>query len=924
MRLTTKERILLYLLDVGKAVETLEAPSELTQEGVAEGAWVDLRHLTQYVQPLVKEGLVRERRAHVRGIRQRRKVYDLTDAGKMTAVRLRERVKAEVVRVRGEEGVREMPVAKVLEDAHGKASLLDVVRQAVQGGIVEIGRVVEPTRPAYVEMMYDVPRIEEFVGRQRELEMVTGENHHPRIFVVRGVAGIGKSTFGAKACELLRGSRNLFWHRVRSWDTPQSVLAGLGSFLAALGKPGLRAILTRGETDRVPQILRDDLPGTNSFLVFDDGHEANAEVVSLFRFLKDAITTAEDVRALFLTRRAIPFYDRRDVSIHRLVKEIDLAGLGSEEVAALVSADREARILREIGREFGGHPLLLKLIRSTAGAGIPSQVRKDVRRFIEETVYAELSEPERGMVKLASLYRVPVPREALFLDPSWSHDVLLSLSDRSLLMQVGEERFEVHDTVREFFSTVLTSAEQQSFGAFAVEQLRRQAAEARRAGDLPSSIDDLSNALQLPMSDEARIAVRETLGDANERMGDLPDALVAYKEAVKASGDLEVLARLHRKTASALEVRGEMASASEEIEKAFQVLGDRPSVERAWLEVIRCRIAERFEDWPTAREHGQAALNAFRSMGLVSGEAEALMALGKVETTMPESDPSEAEAHLTAALDLAGSAEDPEFKAAVHVALAHLYAYRLGRIEEVTKHLEAADSLLGEATDPHRRRGLLMLKGWVSLKLRADYASATARFQEAAVLGRKIHDAHTIAFARFGLAFAAYYEGRAKEACDAFDKLIPELRALGFDQYVVESLWMVSECCLLRGDVEGFRRAVALLREPQLSQGVEARAVYAHSLEGLDRLIHGDVPAADAAFANAIRSCEKGFEVDAAVPHFLYGVSLRALGREGEAVEHLKRATSLYQAYGLQADLASLEGRERLLTETLRRSRKRP
>ncbi len=912
-----KERILLYLLELGKSTEAVEVPPEVTQEGVAEGAGVDLRHLTQYLRPLLKDGLVHERLAHVRGIRQRRKVYDLTEAGKMASVRLRERVKSEVVRVRDETGTRDASVVSIIEAAHGRASIIQIARQAAESGIVDLTTIAVPAAPAFVEMMYDVPRVEEFVGRTKELQIVTSQDKHPRIFVVRGVAGIGKSTFGAKASEVLRGSCNLFWHRVRSWDTPQSVLASLGNFVAALGRPGLRAILTRGEIERAPLVLRDELPGTRSFLIFDDVHESSAEVVSLFRFLKDAIAGAEDVRALFLTRRTLPFYDRRDVSIHRLVKEIDLGGLDPQDVVALLAASEDRRPLPEIAREFGGHPLLLKLLRSATESPAPAQALQDVRRFIEESVYAELSEPERGMMKLACLYGVPVSRGALFFDPTWSHDVFLSLASRSLLTSVGDDSVEVHDTLREFFSSVLTQAERRELAAFAAKELQRQAADARRQGNLSACIDDLSSALRLPLSAPDQIAVWEALGDVNERVGDLPDALVAYKEAMKVAQDPEVVARLHRKSAAALEVRGE-ASAAEEIEKAFAALGDRASPERAWLEVVRCRIMENLEDWPTALEHGQTALNAFRSMGSPAGEAESLLALGRVETTVPRGDPSVAKGHLSEALRLADAVENPEFTAAVHIAFAHLYAYRLGNIEDAMRHIQEAENLLGPTADPHRRRGLLMLQGWVHLKLTADFARATSFFREAAVLGRKIYDHQTITFARYGQAFVDFYEGRLDEACETFGELIPDIRALGFLAYVVESLWMVAECCLLRSDFEGFQKTVGMLRDPGLREGVEVRAMFAKMMEGLDRFLHGDPAGAEQSFQEAIRSAATGFESDAGLVHFIFEVMLKAMGRETEAVHHLDRAKTLYESFSLHADLRSLPWRERMLSASLR------
>src|SRR5216117_914798 len=89
----------------------------------------------------------------------------------------------------------------------------------------------------------DLPRISRFVGRHAELGRLTTAAGETRVFVIRGVAGIGKSYLAAKACDDLRGTRSLFWHRVRPWDTRQSILAAIAEFLAAAGRPGLRSVL---------------------------------------------------------------------------------------------------------------------------------------------------------------------------------------------------------------------------------------------------------------------------------------------------------------------------------------------------------------------------------------------------------------------------------------------------------------------------------------------------------------------------------------------------------------------------------------------------------------------------------------------------------------------------------------------------------
>src|SRR5207245_5097175 len=129
-----------------------------------------------------------------------------------------------------------------------------------------------------VQMLSNAPRVEWFVGREEELGAVT-QLDGPRRVVVRSVAGIGKTTLAARACELLRTKRNLFWHRVRAWDTPKSVLAALGDFLVSLGKPGLRSVLMRGDLAQALQVVREDVRRGRSFLRFDDVHDARAAVL---------------------------------------------------------------------------------------------------------------------------------------------------------------------------------------------------------------------------------------------------------------------------------------------------------------------------------------------------------------------------------------------------------------------------------------------------------------------------------------------------------------------------------------------------------------------------------------------------------------------------------------------------------------------
>jgi len=921
MRLTSKERIVLHLLEYARHAEAAEVPPSMTQEGVTNAAGIDLRHLSQYMHPLIRDGNVRERMAHVTGIRQRRKVYDLTDSGRIIAMRLRDSVKSEVVRVRDAGEVREATVAQVLERAGGKVSLSEVVRAAIDAGTVDLLALKEPPRRAFVERVSEAPRLRRFVGRHVELDDVTKDAEGARIFVIRGVAGIGKSSFAAKVCEMERGRRNLFWHRVRPWDTRQSILASIGDFLSALGKPGLRSVLSRGEAFRADQVLRDDLPGTNVLVVFDDAHEASPEVVSVLGFLKEVVPDAGDVRMLVLTRRSLPFYDPRDVAVRGLVREIDLGGLRDEDIKDFL-ADVNPDV-RDLARHLGGHPLFLELLRCSGQMDRSSNALRDMQRFMEDQVYADLSEGERTVMKAASLYQVPVPREALFPDPSLSHETLVSLTNRSLIRGVGENAYGLHDTIRGFFSAVATPAERERLGMFAAGQLQRLAAAAQGAGNSVAAIHCLSNALHVTVARDARTPLAEALGDAHERIGDLPAALAAYTEALQGMDEAESVVRIRRKSAAALQVRGESARALAEIDAGLGALGGRPSVERGWLDLIRCKLDSELEDWPEARDRGEAALAAFRGYGDLLGQTQAMLALANVEIYSPKGDPSEAERYLISALGVSEGIQDSELRARVHIVLANLYANRKGDVERAMRHFESLESLEDSITDPHTRRSLLMLQAWFALYQRADFDAAEDLFMRALELGETIHAPSTIASARFGLAYVLYFEDRLDEARRAFEECALQLDAQGFQGSGMEARWMAAECCMRQGDRDGFIRIAEEYSNPQLSAGVAARPLHAKMMQGMERLVKGDRVGCESAFGEALGLVGTHLRVPDAMlsgfVHYYYGVAMRALGRDEEAEEYLRRNASSLEADGLKAQLASCRRAEPELVEFLRR-----
>src|SRR5256885_1515789 len=110
-----------------------------------------------------------------------------------------------------------------------------------------------------------------------------------------------------------------------------------------------------------------------------------------------------------------------------------------------------------------------------------------------------------------------------------------------------------------------------------------------------------------------------SLGVPGGRTGDRRAALPGGGRPTRPPREPERIARVHRKMAASLEDRGDIASASTEVETGRKALGETLSAERGWLDVIRCRIAYRLAGRGQAREAGGAGLGESRACRLRAG-----------------------------------------------------------------------------------------------------------------------------------------------------------------------------------------------------------------------------------------------------------------------------------------------------------------
>ncbi len=910
MRLTAKERILLHLLESTRLTDEVEVPPDLTQEGLARGTGIQRRHLAQFVRPLAREGLVREWTTHVTGIRQRRKVYALTSSGRASAIRLRERVRAEVVRFRDGDAVREGSLLEAVRRAGSGASLLGAARQAQEVGVVDLSAKKHVPESGLIEFVSDAPQSRTFVGRREELTEITREDGPARIFVIRGMPGVGKTALAGRACELVRGRRNLFWHRVRPWESDLTVLAALARFLNALDRPGLSAVLKRGDIAAAAEVLRQDLPGTHAFLVLDDAHLMSAKGLDVLKMLTEALTVSSDACILVLTRLALPFYGVRDLAPSGSLQEIELGGLRSEEAAALLGAEAGTGSFAGLGRRLAGHPLFLELVKIHRPSGVRGL--RGIQRFFEEEIYCDLTNSEQAILKACCLYEVPVPQEVILSARSASFEALLSLKRRSLVRAVGDGRFEIQEVLRDVVKGTLSAEERRALGRHAVAQLRVLASEARNAGDLVRANGILSNALLLAEDREDRLNLCETLGDVCERIGDLLGLSTAYREGMALTSDPERLARLHRKLASALTDRGQLASALVEIKAGRTALGFLENIERGWLELVRARILGKAYDFAASETAASSALKCFERFDSRGGRAEALLELGRSSMWLgrrTEGGTYTAEGYLRRALDMAFSLEDPVLAARIHLASGEAIGYGSGDYEEGMKHFDAVERMPASASSPSMQAAMRSTRAWFRVRIAVDLEGAESDLAAGRELARRIHDTDSLCDAAYQSAYIDLLRGRYGDAGRAMEESGLQWANAGVVGLAVDSL-VTSACAFLAaGNRQGYLRIASILRDPKRLKSWEKSPRTMQLYYGLDALVRRDPERFEAGLAAYSRLLQEDppasvFRTNNAwKAHFYYSVGLRALGREPEANKELRLA---------EAGLAAANNRARL------------
>ncbi|MCK4718731.1 MAG: tetratricopeptide repeat protein, partial [Thermoplasmata archaeon] len=773
--LSLPRKIMVHLFSYRPDPGEYVLPVGMTQYGIGKAIGVRRSQVSAALKTLVEKGTVEVSKVHIAGCPRRLNAYRLTDIGRGAARNVLGGLLDTIVSVVEDGTRREKTLGALVSDL--SLSPIEVLKMLDIDGTIDPSDmsmgVEENRKEPRVFFAEEVPTSKHIVGREGEKEEMLEwlSSSDSGSYVVYGIAGIGKTCEVREVVEEMKDERSVFWFTADTWTTPRSFLRKLGEYLSMLDLHKLSTMLEGGsvELEVAKEMMTEASSRAPQIMVVDDVQKiSDLDICSLL--MKAA---AKKGTHLILISRDVPgCYDRREVRLKKKVWELELDALGPEAGLHLLS-DRGVLDISEakaIYKWTGGHPLAMELSASS-----PTGDMRDVLRFFREEVVGKLSKAEMNILFLASLFRKPIPIDAIFLGGGTFNDLDLLL-DRSLMVEL-EGGYRLHDVLSEVVDKRLTPSKRRELHSLAACSYAKEIMDSGLAEDVLEAVYHYINAGL--SSDAARIL--EEHADSFLEQGFQYDALEAISDMSKNDLEGELIVSLGILSGSLLVFIGKIPEAKRILEKILETI-------------------------PTDSQDRAKALNA---MGVAHYKE------GKMDEAM---------AFYTTALEAAEKEKNKEqmARAIGHIAVVHADKGNMGlAIEAHRRDMEISESR-GD------KRGMARAHNNIGVlyHMEGRYELALDMFQKTCKLAEEEGARHTVAIGLNNLGDTYRCMGDIQNAHLYFKKGLEEARDRRYPWEEAEALFYLGQMC------EGAEREQLLLRSAELyhTLGTEERASEARRL----------------------------------------------------------------------------------------------
>jgi DNA-binding MarR family transcriptional regulator len=349
--MSVNDRVLLHLSRFVSDLPPEEFPPETAQAGIASAVGISRTHVPRAVKMLIKEGLVSEITARVKGHERRMNVYVLTAEGIARVEELWRAARDTAFQVIVEG--RSVPMKGTdIEARVGKKRALAAISQSKDGVLDIDGR-----RAAPVKDLDEAPKLERFFGRDAELKAMDAfMESEARMLVLLGNKGYGTTSLARKFASE-QEELDVLWVSLSEGVSADGIKRRLLTFAK--------------KANDSAKSMAEALNLRNALLIFDDYFSVGEDVVELFQEMADA---KGEAKILVTAREETPaynwFYKKSHVE-SGTVQEMRLKGLDEINALRILGNDKiEKDALRRIMMITRGQPMTLKMLREGDAEGL--------------------------------------------------------------------------------------------------------------------------------------------------------------------------------------------------------------------------------------------------------------------------------------------------------------------------------------------------------------------------------------------------------------------------------------------------------------------------------------------------------------------------------------------------------------------------
>ncbi|MFP4051896.1 MAG: hypothetical protein ACLFVB_09175 [Thermoplasmata archaeon] len=285
----SKDKVLVQLLDHFGEQEKFTQPVEVTQGGLADKLDLKQNTLSYSLRKMVDKDLLLEESHRIEAKKQRRKAYFLTEKGAEKAEEIKKEMKNSTVKITLDDEEKEMKVGDINAYFDTSIHILDLIKNVENGRLkMDLDEKKNPNY-SHIDKLTDLR--DESIEIPREIEewWKSGD----QILLFEGKKGIGRNDYLSVFTEKYKKIGNVFYYKVRYWQTPEYFLNEFADFLENIGKHRLSSYLKATDFIKEPEAhenIKRDLEGSEVLLIFEGMHSNPG----LWRFIKTSLNYLKD------------------------------------------------------------------------------------------------------------------------------------------------------------------------------------------------------------------------------------------------------------------------------------------------------------------------------------------------------------------------------------------------------------------------------------------------------------------------------------------------------------------------------------------------------------------------------------------------------------------------------------------------------